>query len=151
MKTRLRRAVVGTLAATTAITGLMIGTAGTASAFTSSDTRLYRGDTMWGWGNQYLWGMSADSDYRLVMQSDGNLVEYKTDIVGANQQVCWSSGTWWAGAAHATYQSDGNFVVYRDSGGAVWASNTVGGGGSFVNINSSGVIYVGNTAISGSC
>ncbi|NUP47282.1 MAG: hypothetical protein HOW97_08205 [Catenulispora sp.] len=152
MKTVLRRALVAAVASGTAITGLMIGTAGSASAFDSSSTRLYKGDTMWGYANQWLYGYSSSSNYRLVMQSDGNLVEYKTDLVGANQTVCWSTGTWWAGASHASYQNDGNFVVYRDSDGAVlWASNTQWRSGSFVNINSSGVIWVGNTAISGSC
>jgi hypothetical protein len=152
MKAKLRRAVVSAVSAGTAISGLVVGTAGSASAFDSSSTRLYRGDTMWGYSNQWLYGQSSSSNYRLVMQSDGNLVEYKTDPVGGNQQVCWATGTWGWGAAHATYQQDGNFVVYRDADNAVlWASNTQWRTGSFVNISSSGVIWVGNTPINGSC
>lgn len=42
--------------------------------------------------------------------------------------------------------------MYRDwSTRAVWASNTYGGGGSTVDINKFGVVYVGTTAITGPC
>ena len=153
MKAYLRRATVGALATAVTMVGLMIGTAGSAAAFDSGGTELVKGDTMWGWDNQWLYGYSRDWNYQLVMQSDGNLVEYRTDLVGGSKSVCWSTDTWrYNTNAHATFQSDGNFVVYRDSDNYVmWASGT--GGGSFVNINSAGVIWVGNRAIpnSGRC
>ncbi|MFF3404999.1 hypothetical protein ACFYW8_02005 [Streptomyces sp. NPDC002742] len=51
----------------------------------------------------------------------------------------------------AVYQTDGNFVVYNSSGGVVWASNTKGGGGSTVDMNSNGVLHVGTKAINNGC
>ena len=64
--------------------------------------------------------------------------------------MCWASNTQSRGY-RATYQNDGNFVVYNRSGAAQWASHTVGGSGENININRVGRIYVGQQPISGTC
>jgi hypothetical protein len=65
---------------------------------------------------------------RLFMQADGNLVLY----CQANDQAVWSTRTWnypySPNGTHATFQDDGNFVVYTYSA-PVWASNTWGHSG----------------------
>ncbi|WP_180356421.1 MULTISPECIES: hypothetical protein [Kitasatospora] len=142
------------LIAGAAAAAAVVGTSGTASANNTSE--LYRGQTL----NAGDWVFAASaanngSWFQLIMQSDGNLVEYRWDgDPTAGQQsrsVCWSSNTMGSGANHATYQQDGNFVVYTPGGYAAWASNTAGGGGSSVDINSVGVVFVGYKAITGSC
>ena len=64
--------------------------------------------------NQSVW--SSNGRYVLVMQSDGNLVEY------GPSGAMWASAT--QGANWAVMQGDGNLVVYRTSGGAVWNTGT---------------------------
>ena len=66
--------------------------------------------------DEYL--LSSDRHYRLVMQGDGNLVEY----VGG--RPLWSSGTNGNPGAHAVMQdTDGNLVVYSAQNQPLWASN----------------------------
>lgn len=67
--------------------------------------------------------VSPDGHYKLVMQGDGNLVEY---IVGG--RALWASGTAGGGATHAVMQSNGNLVLYNAAGAAVWSSNSQGTG-----------------------
>ncbi|MFF7339738.1 hypothetical protein ACFZAT_20660 [Streptomyces sp. NPDC008163] len=90
---------------------------------------------------------NSSTTFELIMQADGNLVEYRWDgdpTEGRQSRTfCWASNTYGSGANHATYQGDGNFVLYTPGGYAVWASNTVGAAGSTVNINSRGDVYVG--------
>ena len=95
--------------------------------------------------------VSANSRYRFVYQSDGNLVLYRAGgtalwASGTNGQpvgVCimqgdgnlviyarggqpiWSSDTWQHPGSRLVVQDDGNVVIYRPDGTAVWASNTV--------------------------
>ena len=66
--------------------------------------------------------VSVNGLYGLVMQNDGNLVEY-------NQQgrPLWASNTSGSGNA-VVMQYDGNLVVYSSSGRALWASHTSGSG-----------------------
>ena len=65
--------------------------------------------------------VSVFSKFKLLMQSDGNLVLYYSDL-GA----LWATGTVGSGAVRAVMQSDGNLVLYRADNTPVWASNTVG-------------------------
>lgn len=58
----------------------------------------------------------------LIMQDDGNLVVYGNFGAGWTP-LGWASNTVGSGATHASFQSDGNLVVYTASG-AAWASNT---------------------------
>src|SRR5260370_4875436 len=67
--------------------------------------------------------VSASGQYRLNMQSDGNLVIY-------NGVAIWASNTAGTGGGnHLAMQADGNLVVYTSAGKPVWASNTAGTGG----------------------
>jgi hypothetical protein len=65
-----------------------------------------------------LWasGTSGHPGAYLVMQGDGNLVSYQ------GSRPIWSTGTWGRGPSWAVVQWDNNFVVYTDSGRATWAS-----------------------------
>lgn len=78
--------------------------------------------------NEYLYPgqqIVVSCYYRLVMQTDGNLVLY------SRSTPLWASNTVGRGG-YATMQSDGNLVVYGDSGRAVWASNTAGNAGAYL-------------------
>ncbi|MFJ6794900.1 hypothetical protein [Streptomyces sp. NPDC091268] len=152
MFTKLRRTTTGVLALTALVSGVLLSGAGTASAQHRLGDRLYRGESLApgesiqrsgidGLGNYLVW--------RLVMQTDGNLVEYKMNRYAT--RVCWASNTNTGARNQAVYQQDGNFVVYNPYGQAVWASNTMGLAGETVDINPSGVTYVGHTPISGAC
>ncbi|HEY0639237.1 MAG TPA: S8 family serine peptidase, partial [Pseudonocardiaceae bacterium] len=64
---------------------------------------------------------SANGVYTLVMQGDGNLVQYNS--AGA---ALWHTSTHGSGAVRAVMQYDGNFVLYRADGTAVWHTGTHG-------------------------
>ncbi|MFI2206083.1 hypothetical protein ACH47Z_36025 [Streptomyces sp. NPDC020192] len=114
---------------------------------------LSKGDTLY--ADSYIWQIEAYNGHymKLVMQSDGNLVEYASDDDSGTLpwRVCWASGTYGSGADHATYQQDGNFVVYTPDNTPVWASNTQWKPGSTVNINPFGKVYVGTTPLTDVC
>ncbi len=68
---------------------------------------------------------TADHAYALVMQSDGNLVEY-----ASNGHAVWASGT--SGRNDVVVmQSDGNLVIYGTNGRPLWATSTSGRGSVF--------------------
>lgn len=92
---------------------------------------------------------SPNGSYTLVMQGDGNLVEYgpsgatwSTGGGDANHVVMqsdgnlvsrnaagtprWDSGSWGTGGTVLAVQDDGNLVIYDAAGKAVWARNVVG-------------------------
>ncbi|MFH9723212.1 hypothetical protein ACH4M4_09595 [Streptomyces sp. NPDC017254] len=129
---------------------VVTGTAGSASAAHAYAEKLVKGEYL-GAGD-YIERMtySGDGYFRLIMQSDGNLVLYRVKYSNGDRKVCWASNTQYIGGGnYVTYQQDGNFVMYpRWSNTAVWHSNTYGGGGSTVDINKFGVLYVGTTQIS---
>ncbi|WP_089254278.1 hypothetical protein [Asanoa hainanensis] len=79
------------------------------------------------------------------MQLDTNLVLYKGSPSHNTAKVCWASNTAGRGwnSTYAIYQSDGNFVVYTFSGVPIWDSNSVGIGGTTVDINYLGQWHVG--------
>ena len=64
---------------------------------------------------------SPDGNYRLVMQSDGNLVLYNT-----SSSPVWASGTSGTAGRTAAFQSDGNLVIYAADGSSTWNSGTNG-------------------------
>ena len=64
--------------------------------------------------------MTGNSNTRLVMQSDGNLVAYNQ----SNQPV-WNSQTNGNPGAWAVLQTDGNFVIYSSSNIPLWSTGTV--------------------------
>ena len=63
----------------------------------------------------------APAGYRLVMQGDGNLVEY-----APNGAARWSTGTHGNPGASLRFQTDGNMVVVGSGGRPLWASGTYG-------------------------
>src|SRR5947208_2486105 len=65
--------------------------------------------------------VSADKHAVLVLQADGNLVEYVYS--GGGWWAFWHTGTYGKAVTAAVMQGDGNFVLYGYSG-ALWASNT---------------------------
>lgn len=62
---------------------------------------------------------SANGYYRLLMQADGNLVEYVKS--GTKWVAKWSTQTHGNNGAYAAMQKDGNFVVYKGTK-AVWST-----------------------------
>jgi len=87
---------------------------------------------------------SPSGGYSLVMQSDGNLVEY-----GPSGAV-WSSNTAGSGSDHLALQPDGNLVVYTSAVAAKWASGTNGfGAGVTLSVQDDAnlVLYRAGTAI----
>jgi hypothetical protein len=94
---------------------------------------------------------SADGRYRLIMQSDGNLVLYGPDGAAWNSQSnsagsfailqddgnfvvygpsgsTWDAGTTGRGGTRLIVQNDGNLVLYTDGGSAVWSSKDASSG-----------------------
>src|SRR3954454_9364778 len=69
---------------------------------------------------------SNNGTYRLLMQTDGNLVLYAGEPSAAN--AVWATNTWYRQPAmrptHADMQEGGNFVLYSANGNPVWASGT---------------------------
>ena len=82
---------------------------------------------------------SPSNTYELIMQSDGNLVLYRT----ANHHAIWATGTNGKDVMRATMQGDGNLVLYTYTGHPVWASNTNGKNNSSLYMQDDGnlVIY----------
>ncbi|WP_051943003.1 hypothetical protein [Streptacidiphilus rugosus] len=149
MSSRLRRAVSGSLAVA-ALTAVMLGGGATSASAHAYESQLVKGEYL-GAGDYIQRLTLTGGDFTLIMQSDGNLVEYR-DEASYGRKVCWASNTRYHGGTHVVYQNDGNFVMYPDwSTKAVWSSNTYNGGGSTVDINKFGVIYVGTTPITGMC
>ena len=66
--------------------------------------------------------MSFVQGTNLVLQPDGNLVAY-----APGPRAVWNSGTWGSGATRLVMQDDGNLVLYRPDGSPVWASWSLGG------------------------
>ena len=105
-----------------------------------------------------LWGPMDDAittgRFRVVMQSDCNLVLYDFDQI-FQSEVLWESNTDRQGKrCYAVMQTDGNFVVYSHPEGwpkpqAVWSSRTHGNPGAHVVIQSDGnlVVYQGTRAL----
>lgn len=74
--------------------------------------RLYPGQSIY----------TTDLRFRLVLQSDGNLVLYSPT------QALWSTGTDGKQTAFLALQPDGNLVLYDRSARPLWASGTDGFG-----------------------
>lgn len=87
-------------------------------------------------------GQYLDSgSYRLIYQTDGNLVVYNgaTVVWAAN---CWATCNDWGSAGVTTMQTDGNLVVYNSDSTAVWASSTDVNNGAFAALRNSGELVV---------
>ena len=80
---------------------------------------------------------SPNGQYQLIMQGDGNLVEY-----GPGGQVIWDSATNGNPGASAIMQGDGNLVVYSSAGTALWDSGTYGHAGASLVLNDGGTLEI---------
>ena len=78
---------------------------------------------------------SPNGAYWLVMQTDGNLVEY------GGGRARWASNTLVPGS-RVVLQADGNFVVYTPQNRPVWASGTVGQPGAWAAVHNDGRLAV---------
>ncbi|WP_189276172.1 lectin [Kitasatospora griseola] len=129
--------------AVTAAAAAVLGATGSASATSSqgiiAGQSLNVGDSI----------VSPSGVYQLILQSDGNLVEYRGS--GSGRTACWATGTNGSAAHHASYQSDGNFVLYTQYGTALWSSNSAGTAAISVVIANDGVVLVGQKRITGTC
>jgi hypothetical protein len=79
---------------------------------------------------------SPSGSYRLVMQTDGNLVEYNSHGI-----PLWAAATNPNGSV-AVMRSDGNFVVDGASGNALWSSGTSGNPGAYLSLLDTGQLSV---------
>ncbi len=61
--------------------------------------------------------------FMLLMQNDGNLVLYNTQV-GAVEATLWESATSNIKGEFATIKSDGNLVVHDGQAKALWSSHT---------------------------
>jgi hypothetical protein len=84
---------------------------------------------------------SGNGKVKLILQSDGNLVLYRTD----NNRALWASNTVGKPITRAVMQGDGNFVVYDANNHAYWATGTWPHPGAWIVLQSDGnlVIYDG--------
>jgi hypothetical protein len=64
---------------------------------------------------------TANRQYRLRLQGDGNLVVYKT-----GKGAIWSSATHGKSVSFLALQNDGNLVLYADDGKTLWTTKTNG-------------------------
>ena len=65
---------------------------------------------------------TANRNYKLILQSDGNLVLYSKGT------PIWSSGTTGKPVSFLSAQDDGNLVLYDNQNRPLWYSNTSGSG-----------------------
>ncbi len=77
--------------------------------------------------------MISNGQYLLIMQGDGNLVEYSRA-----GQVIGDTGTQGNPGAYAYMQGDGNLVIYSSSGHALWDSHTEGESGQYISLGDDG-------------
>jgi hypothetical protein len=143
----LKRVITCTLMAI----GVTIGTfgvAGTAAHASGKGVALTRGQALY--QGDWIERSTSSGIVRLSMQTDGNLVLWlRNASSGATLKICWATNTHTGYKAY--YQEDGNFVLYPASGGALWASNTVGHSGSTVDMNSHGQLWAGTKPVTGNC
>ena len=104
---------------------------GPASAAANTD-RLNGGESL-GAGQQLI---SPNGQFVLVMQGDGNLVEY-----APGNRAVWASGTNRPNSI-ALMQSDGNLVVIAPGNVPVWNAGTNGNPGADVELQSDGNLVV---------
>ena len=96
----------------------------------------------------YLYTPSQNA-YYVIMQTDGNLVEYGTSSNGPGDGACWSTGTWGNPGAYASYQNSGNLVIQDQLGRIIWSSRTAGLPGTDVNVTNTGSVWIGGREIVG--
>jgi hypothetical protein len=79
----------------------------------------------------------SHGSYRLVFQSDGNLVLYR------GTQARWASDT--SNRGHTlVMQHDGNLVIYNANGGPIWSSETSDNNNAYLELEDTGRLYIKN-------
>lgn len=111
---------------------LTLSLAAPATAAASSD-RLTAGQQLAG-GTTLS---STSGSHRLVMQTDGNLVEYARD-----DRVLWQSRTNGTSGARLVMQGDGNLVRYSRTDRALWHTRTHGNPGARLIVQNDGNLVV---------
>ena len=125
---------------------LVVEDDGYAAVYSPEGTRLWStktgpeatGDTMQPGEMLYRSIESANGLYTLVYQDDGNLVLYPNGSTNA----LWASGTQGTSQGSAIMQTDGNLVVYDQSGSPVFATNTEGNPGSSLVLENDGNVVI---------
>ncbi|MBV9594598.1 MAG: SpoIID/LytB domain-containing protein [Actinobacteria bacterium] len=117
---RLRRVARRTRRALSVVAVLVLITAGAiqASAAAAPASALGVGQNLSAGQNL----VSSNGRFVLVMQGDGNLVEYDA----GSGSALWNTGTNGSNGRTLVMQGDGNLVIYRPDGSPVWASGTAG-------------------------
>jgi hypothetical protein len=119
---------VGSYTATVTVTDSRGASASSSVSITvTAADRLRSGNRLT--SGQYI--QSPNNRYRLIYQSDGNLVLYDTTTSGA---VWWTSTSGTPG--QAILQTDGNFVVYNAASAALWFTSTAGNSNAFLAVQS---------------
>jgi len=73
-------------------------------------------------GTKAIWAFGPRADSWFTVQTDGNMVAYKSE-----GGVAWASNTYGKGAGNLVLQDDGNLVLYRVSDHTViWSTGTYG-------------------------
>lgn len=80
---------------------------------------------------------SANAQYRLIMQTDGNLVLYRSD-----NTAVWHSHTYGNPGSSCIMQTDGNLVIYNPSSQPLWHTHTFGNNGAYLQISDQGQIRI---------
>ena len=116
----LARLAAAHLAALTGLAAAVTGVPGTGTAHAQITSAAYSTSLS---GGQRLWSgqqiKSPNGRYRLVMQRNGNLVEY------GPHAALWATGT--SGSSNdATMQRNGDLVVFSRLGKPLWQSGTAG-------------------------
>jgi hypothetical protein len=86
--------------------------------------------------NQFL--ISPNGKYKLIMQSDGNLVLYRV----YDNYALWNSGTAGQAVSRVIMQDDGNLVIYLTNGRPIWSSRTQGNPGSHLRLQDDGSLAI---------
>lgn len=126
--------VVALLAAVFVLVGLGVAVGVTGAAAAEPPSQLHQGDTLT--EGQALFSPLGEG-FELILQTDGNLVEY---LVSAGRAV-WSSRTSGAGET-LRFQTDGNIVLYSSTNHALWSTGTFGANPATVfGVNVNGALY----------
>ncbi len=109
----------------------------------SADNTLYSNASLY--QDQLL--QSANGQYRLQMQTDGNLT-----LSSNENTILWETKTSGNPGAYLTMQGDGNAVLYKDDGlTAITSTNTEGNAGAYLTIQDDGNLVIngsdGNTVL----
>jgi hypothetical protein len=115
------------------ISGLLVPIASSANAAANSDRLIASANEQLN-PNQHL--ISLNGWYVLIMQQDGNLVEY-----ASGNRAVWASNTFHQGSI-VRMQADGNLVIIAPGNVPVWATATNGTPGADLELQNDGNIVL---------